>query len=126
MKEPSVLDYLKSRLNPWQSEKVELAESETPPVVDASAPSDGGETPQAPKARISLDMTQEAFAGLLGIGVATLVTNRVHTTELLGHGSGFASEGIFHHSTGKARPLLLQEHHDVRAVLLHECGGDLE
>jgi len=36
MKEPSVLDYLKSRLNPWQSEKVELAETETPPVSDAA------------------------------------------------------------------------------------------
>src|SRR5437868_491608 len=30
MKEPSVLDYLKSRLNPWYSEKVEIPQSEMP------------------------------------------------------------------------------------------------
>jgi 4-amino-4-deoxy-L-arabinose transferase-like glycosyltransferase len=30
MKEPSILDYLKSRLNPWQKEKIELPQAETP------------------------------------------------------------------------------------------------
>jgi hypothetical protein len=48
MKEPSILDYLKSRLNPWQKEKIEIpdeVEPETPEVpspvtlsVDAPAP----------------------------------------------------------------------------------------
>ena len=54
MKEPSVLDYLKSKINPWQSEKIELAESETPPMSsDAIPPTDEGGTP---KARISFQM----------------------------------------------------------------------
>lgn len=49
MKEPSVLDYLKSRLNPWQTDKVELADSETPQAdsVDGSLLPDQSAAPRA-------------------------------------------------------------------------------
>ncbi len=50
MKEPSVLDYLKSKLNPWQSEKIEIPESEAPAPdsVDALPPGEAGATKTAP------------------------------------------------------------------------------
>jgi hypothetical protein len=69
MKEPSVLDYLKSRLNPWQSEKVELAESEIPPMSsDAIPPVDGDETP---KTRISFQMPKSIpWRTLLALALA--------------------------------------------------------
>ena len=34
MKEPSILDYLKSRLNPWQKEKIEIPETDVPVSVE--------------------------------------------------------------------------------------------
>lgn len=54
MKEPSILDYLKSRLNPWQKEKIELPAAPRPENSAAtSLPHDGFEV--EPDAQISLE-----------------------------------------------------------------------
>ncbi len=48
MKEPSVLDYVKSRLNPWQKEKVEIPADEIQPVGKAQETTLAVETEQKP------------------------------------------------------------------------------
>ena len=53
MKEPSVLDFLKSRLNPWQKEKIQI-----PSDVETSESTAAAPQPQASSADISADISE--------------------------------------------------------------------
>jgi len=56
MKEPSILDYLKSRLNPWQKEKVELPQAAEPVSGEPTA----SQVEEAPDLAIVASETAEA------------------------------------------------------------------
>lgn len=99
MKEPSLLDYLKSRLNPWQKEKIEIPNAEAPvsaeknidsetivsentalvvPNADASTPvvfeaSEEGTREITSKLRVPSQVPWRSFLGLVLALVAQLV-----------------------------------------------------
>ena len=64
MKEPSILDYLKSRLNPWQKEKIEIPETDVPVRVEENvspaAISSGTEVPDPINAGVVAPVTSAA------------------------------------------------------------------
>ena len=79
MKEPSVLDYLKSRFIPWQSEKIELAETEVPEMSSDAIPPINGD--EAPKARVSFQMPKSIpWRTLLALALALFGQSRLDPT----------------------------------------------
>lgn len=85
MKEPSILDYLKSRLNPWQKEKIQIPSSAEPassenPAIDAPSAEVSAPEKSIPDAPLTTSIDDD---GVREIVIKLRLPNRIPWRTLL-------------------------------------------
>jgi hypothetical protein len=101
MKEPSILDYLKSRLNPWQKEKIEIPGTDVP--VDTETKFSQG----IPSSGVVIPETTDPNADSLDFPVATERPTRVPWRSFLALTLALAAQWALEPSVKGVPPLAL-------------------
>ncbi|MCS7010587.1 MAG: hypothetical protein NZL98_04410, partial [Anaerolineales bacterium] len=126
MEEPSVLDYLKSKLRFWEKgPKIEIppeAGEEARPVSDSASLSAMDETPEAsPSLRLSLDWKGLPWRALLALALILLAQRTFEPSP-----ERTSSSGLFLYALGLAWVLIASIRREWILSDLPETGGRLD